>query len=567
MFSVKRSSREDNIELLTRGRDRDVGSTALGKPTTSHICSWKDYVAVIICLVACTVAVLVVFVPRYAVYFGQTRQFIWVGLCLNVMAWCALYTLRRLFLICTAESKAATLQSLDAILRSDPTTMLADWRISVALTFVLALGPALSIAYKSLGGGRSHYIQHHENVQLGMTGPPGTQNLGFGLSQFVNATLPWFKDPGFPDRVYGFNMHVATENMTAMLDGPSPSYVEAVQSSMTPGQSTIVTGDVVAIVCEQNAQLSDSVEYFVDIYNDPSSGENGATTADAWINDDSLFVSMLLPDSHNIRNIVIGGYNTSANETFGSHLRQYTISRQKYTGTWHISQNSVQLISATAQHQTVDDASPLLSDNFRSFELYKIALGEYDWRYRASYDAPSAVLHDAAKYSANIKSDSTFLASMVWSRLTAVDGPETWPPNSSAGVYGGQGYPELRYEIDAKKEVTATTMKPNFVTALVLAINPVLLLASLLIRIIVWPRSPVGEGFGVVSLLASVEQRDLPLLKGAGFSGKLQKPVFVRFLAGREADGSETGETARLTTVLSTSNLRGERLNKGVPYG
>lgn len=54
-----------------------------------------------------------------------------------------------------------------------------------------------------------------------------------------------------------------------------------------------------------------------------------------------------------------------------------------------------------------------------------------------------------------------------------------------------------------------------------------ILFASLLCRVLLWPYSPIGEGFGTVSLLASVERRRLALLRGAGFSGTLRRSVFV----------------------------------------
>lgn len=329
---------------------------------------------------------------------------------------------------------------------------LADWRIRLLLALMLGLGPALSVAYKALGGGQSHSVRYDATAQLGLTGPPGTQNLGFGLSQFVNATLPWYKDPGFPDRVYGFNMHVANENVTAMLDGPMPSYASSIQASLRSEQSKTGSANVTTLVCEQNARLSRSTDYYVNLYN----GQGWQTGSRivlgvAWVNDNKLHVAMLFPNQTDNRDIVVGNYNQSANESFGDHLRQYTLSRQKYTGTWHISKTSVQLTRAVPQHQPVDDRG-LLSDNFRSCaDLYAVTLAEYDWRYRNSTDSPSAATNDGSKYRDNIKSDSTFLAAMVWSRLVAVDGPEVWAPDTTHGVYGSGplapgGRPELRYD-------------------------------------------------------------------------------------------------------------------------
>jgi len=544
----------------------------LGKPASGHLYSWQDYVVVTGCLTAFIVALLVVFVPRYAIYWGQTTQFIWVGLCLTAMAWCAQLPVRRLFLVSSINSRASTLQSLDAILRSDPTVRLADWRIRLLLALMLGLGPALSVAYKALGGGQSHSVRHDATAQLGLTGPPGTQNLGFGLSQFVNATLPWYKDPGSPDRVYGFNMHVATENVTAMLDGPMPSYISGIQASLRTEQSKMVTANVTALVCQQNDRLSKSTDYYVKLYNGQGA-QNGTriVLGVAWVNDNKLHVAMLFPNQTDNRDIVVGNYNQSANESFGDHLRQYTLSRQKYTGTWHISKTSVQLTRAVPQHQPVDDRG-LLSDNFRSCaDLYAVTLAEYDWRYSDSGDSPSAAMNDVSKYRDNIKSDSTFLAAMVWSRLVAVDGPEVWAPDTTYGVYGSGplapgGRPELRYDERVVEETVATTIKPRWGIAFVLALNPVMLFASLLCRVLAWPYSPIGEGFGTISLLASVEQRSLALLRGAGFSGTLRRRVFVGFLVGSGSDGVDAPEREEVVTLLDTEELASQALSKGTLY-
>ncbi|KAL6720508.1 hypothetical protein ACLMJK_002432 [Lecanora helva] len=484
------------------------------------------------------------------------------------MAGCAKIPLRRLFLIWIAESTSPSLQSLDAVIRNDPTAVLKDWRISGILNSVVILSPALSVAYKSLGGGHSHYVQLSDTVQIGLTGPPGTQNLGFGLSQFINATLPWFKDPGFPNRVYGFNLYIAAADETALLDGPMPNYVEDIQSSMNLEQSTTITADVAAVVCQQNLQLSNSTHQLATIFNDPNAtyrgygSPNPPTVANTWVNEQWNRLSMLLPDSHNMSNILVGSWSLRLGETFGDHLWQYTVSRQNYTGTWRITKSSIQLIDAVSKNLTVPDTG-ILGNNSRSLDLYTAALAEYDWRFRNSSDSPDFVLHDKDKYGARIKSDSTFIASMIWSRLAATDGPENWAPGTSLGIFG-DSHPELQYDTDVKREVWATTIRPNWAIAIVLALNPALLLASLLFRIIVWPSSPIGEGFGLVSLLASTREDSRVLLRGAGFSGKLRQPVLVRFST--MENGQVAKGAAKIVTELTRRSQKSERLSKGVLY-
>lgn len=158
---------------------------------------------------------------------------------------------------------------------------------------MLALGPALSVAYKSLGGGESRYIQKDTIGHFGLSEPLGTRsNVGYGILQFVNATLPWFKDPGFTNRVYGFNMHVATETMSVMLDGLTAEYIDSLQASLAPMQSKIVTATVPAIVCNLNAQLDQSVKYFKNLWGQPNPNTSSPTSAEFW---SRIIQTLLLP--------------------------------------------------------------------------------------------------------------------------------------------------------------------------------------------------------------------------------------------------------------------------------
>ena len=218
--------------------------------------------------------------------------------------------------------------------------------------------------------------------QFGLTGPPGTQNIGYGQSQFVNATQQWFKDPGFPDRVYGFNMHVATENVTAMLDGPMPNYVHELQSSLTPSQSKIITAHVAAFVCEERSQLTHDVEYFVGLWGKEAPNTSYPSSVEQWVYRNTLHIGLLMPVEADNSNFVVSTWDQTLNEDFGAHLRQYTVSRQAYTASWRVSQSSVELVSASPENRRIDDCC-LLTNNWLSVaDLYTRTLAEFDWRYR-----------------------------------------------------------------------------------------------------------------------------------------------------------------------------------------
>ena len=84
MHHMKTGQIIQEVESLV-DHDREPKLAGLGVPVTNHLCSWKDYLAIFACLWSLTVGLTVVFEPRFAAYFGETRQFIWVGLALTIM--------------------------------------------------------------------------------------------------------------------------------------------------------------------------------------------------------------------------------------------------------------------------------------------------------------------------------------------------------------------------------------------------------------------------------------------------------------------------------------------------
>ena len=280
---------------------------------------------------------------------------------------------------------------------------------------------------------------------------------------------------------------------------------------------------------------------------------------------------LLMPVEADNSNLLISNWDDTLNETFGANLRQYTLSRRKYTASWRVSQSIVELISASPQNERIDDRC-LLTNNWLSLaDLYTRMLAEFDWRYRDQSVFTSKSTNNSQTYREGIKSDSTMLASMVWSRVTAADGPEVWGPNDAIGAYPARecapnGWPELRYDASVIEQTTAMTIRPGWGIIIVLALYPTILIGSLLWRVAIWPLSPVGQGFGLVSLMASVDKRYLQLLEGAGLSGQLQKPIFVGLSPGKVEAGSDTTETERIISSLGIEEVRSGLLKRKTMY-
>lgn len=154
---------------------------------------------------------------------------------------------------------------------------------------------------------------------------------------------------------------------------------------------------------------------------------------------------------------------------------------------------------------------------------------------------------------------------MVWSRIVAL-APKTKIDRSPNPQCVPEGLPELYYESNVAVETVAITIKPGWAILVVLALYPVLLLSSILFRIIIWPHSPIGEGFGLISLLASVEKGSLALLEGAGLSGKLKRPVFVGYFVRRRNDDTNIAAAAEITSMLKTKQIKSEEISLGTTY-
>ncbi|KAL8856061.1 MAG: hypothetical protein Q9178_007317 [Gyalolechia marmorata] len=423
---------------------------------------------------------------------------------------------------------------------------------------MVTLGPALSVAYKSLAGGESWYRQDNMIGEFGLNDPYTTRKIGFGLSQFANATLPWFQDPGYPNRVYGFNMHVATENVSAMLDSPTVDYANDLRRSLKPRQFMVVTATVPAIVCEINARLDRSIDDFKALWQKPRRDGSGPSSAETWVALAQYHIGMLMPVQSDNTNIVIANWDDQRNETFGSNVRQYVLSRQNYTGTWRVSQTSIELLQAIPSYQRTDDQCLMKSNHLALSDRYINVFHEYDWRYRLPDRDPKF-------YRENIKNDATLLASMVWSRLAALAGIVVNQETPNPGCDLNEG-PILPYKTNVTIKTVTVAIKPGWTIILVLALYPTILLTSLVLRVIVWPRSPIAEGFGLISLLASVEKGSLALLGGAGLSGKVDRPIFVGFSVVTRNDDTDVTRRSNIITFFSTKVMRSERLKKGIKY-
>lgn len=174
---------------------------------------------------------------------------------------------------------------------------------------------------------------------------------------------------------------------------------------------------------------------------------------------------------------------------------------------------------------------------------------------------------EEAEIRQKIKTDSTLLAGMLWARLAAVAPVTEYGSAQNPLCYPDKPLPRIQYNTNVVEETAAQIIKPGIGIIVVLVLYPVILFGSLLFRTTWWPLSPIGEGFGLISLLASVESGSLAILQGASFSGKLERPVFIGFQFGTNKDTTGGASGSAITSILDTRQSRSGKLVRGVKYG
>ena len=125
---------------------------------------------------------------------------------------------------------------------------------------------------------------------------------------------------------------------------------------------------------------------------------------------------------------------------------------------------------------------------------------------------------------------------------------------------------KMLYDTDISIDTVAITMKPGWKIIVVLGLYPILLMTLFLFRVMLRPSSPIGEGFSIVSLLASADKEGLALLDGAGLSGKLKRPVFIGLSVNSSHNTENLPGTGKITSSFKTEKLRTRSINKGFKY-
>jgi len=115
------------------------------------------------------------------------------------------------------------------------------------------------------------------------------------------------------------------------------------------------------------------------------------------------------------------------------------------------------------------------------------------------------------------RSLTTSVVTMFWSRIIYLN------PTSN-------GYPEIYYpSTDETIRSTRLTLQANWGLYLTFSIHPTLCTVMLL-SICICYQTPIGRGFGLISVLGGIRKENLDQLRGAGLSGTLTKAVPMKIV-------------------------------------
>ena len=541
----------------------------LGIPDNIRHCTRMDLGATVVVLLAFMVASTAVLHKPTAVSLGQTNQLIVFGLTLSIMGYCTQRQIKILSLYYEARTGKSTLQNFEAILCTDYFSRAASIQPRLVLLFLFALPLGLSASYKKFIGGFTTISVQSTDANFGSTAAPGYQLIGNGLSLLVEVYLPFWIKPDL-DRTYGFNLYIADNRTAAILDAPLPNELLRLQASLKEHESMNITAKVNATVTE-SADISPSERYDYDgyWYGKESVFNQSGLTPDKVTNETRQ--NMLAGTNRNqvtlnydYTEIFISLWNVTKGQTFYSEAERFVSTRRTCVGVWNLTRSNVHLVDVLSVQPAdkVDLTKQRIIQNGMNMirPLFLQFLGEYDWKTRERWDQPlpgTSGSGGPSQFYPVFNTRPALVAAMLWARMTSENGPER--PRISGFESAYTSYLKDAGDIKLAKQVVTLQRSPWLIA--VLATHPLLTVLAVLAKAALYS-TPIGDGFGLISLLAGITEDGLEILRGAALSGTLSEKVRVRFTVWK-LDGLEY---ERIHLALD-SQAKSDRLDPFTKYG
>ena len=520
----------------------------LGKASPKPRADNIDLFALLVSLVCFVLAILTV-VPSltFSWRLGFKKQIVVIGVILGIQNLCLQRVMPSSFVLLEARLGKSVIQNYDAILRNQyiGRHIHPAWRAGL---FVLSILPiALSIAYKQyLGGTGSGPITDNEirNAFYGLAYPDLGQYTSMSNSIYLsmNANSGFLNASRFDQEyplhtefplVYGYNTLVLSEDSAALLDVPLATYISEIQGRLIQNETWQVSALVDAIVATRSKSiagprqdrdfLNQTMRYAYNGFASESLFQNETGLGFGWISvgvpevgDAYCMMGSFGNDSAPAPS-PIGITRNISDEGFLSFMESapmFTIKRQGCQAKWAISQSDVKLLEGHCLNESTTGQTP------SSRVLHDGQTSPF------AFDVLPVLVNSIGVY-------STTRPTSKWKQVSyVVAAANTWWARSVYLNYGTldkeyifRTYPETRYSPRNQSILsTRPTLDATWGLYVVLAVFPFITLL-LFIPSLLFYSLPIGTGFGLISILAGIDRRSLELIRGAGLSGKLERPI------------------------------------------
>ncbi|KAI8950482.1 hypothetical protein F4801DRAFT_590319 [Xylaria longipes] len=427
------------------------------------------------------------------------------------------YVAPTLFTLLEAKLGPSTLQKYDGIVRNSP----------------LAIGLSLARGESTIQINSADYISN--TSFYGFWRPPSmeTESFNVGPTLLTNATLPFRIAttpgldgvepplPNFP-QPYGQNVLLLNNESTALLDTLQTDYLGAVQNLLHVGESWTISAPVSATVATFDRSK----------INDPDEFSSTVPLFNQWTI--SLLNQGRDHSNQTIQYVGLAPWYYTGCEELPPYVQRYNVERWQCQGTWRITRAGFDLVSGSCE------GGKLPWTKQQILESNQLALG--NWYMPSLIEAVGGFCGDLIQGNQSswvVPTTATAVATMVWSKVVALDGFSWFPFDSSEFNMSSPSW-ELRnksrisydeagiiYPVEQSLQTvlyTRPTLRKSPSLYVVFAVQPLLILVFLALRARLYS-VPVGRGFGLVSILSGVNRQTLDCLAGASLSGELTQPI------------------------------------------
>lgn len=208
---------------------------------------------------------------------------------------------------------------------------------------------------------------------------------------------------------------------------------------------------------------------------------------------------------------------------FSHYAQLYDIKRKSCQGTWSITRGGVQLVDGFCSRDALLAEKQLIITDTYLFVgyFYLSSLTEMLRMFGTKRNASSW----------KNASEAAAMASMLWARITVLQGPGKLAKSNAAPLWvaGNQTVTNLTmedvgliYPVDDHVAYIRPTLQKSPWLCVILAVQPVM--TVVMIGLIAMLHSvPIDKGFGMVSILSGINRGSLGMLEGAGLSGEMKE--------------------------------------------